>query len=92
MKRDLLTQKVCIPSSSKSFPSAAALQEHSRAGPSWVYRQQALREEHTECLHFSCLLGVSLVHSGDQAGDRWEVLYLSSPQGVGSGLPKVLCS
>lgn len=45
MKRDLPTQMVCVSSSSKSFPSNVALQEHSRAGPSWVYRQQALREE-----------------------------------------------
>lgn len=65
MKRDLPTQKVCVPSSSKSFPSATALQERSRAGPSWVYRQQALREEPSSlsarnvCILAACWVSLS---------------------------------
>lgn len=58
---------MCVSSSSKSFPSASAIQEHGRAGPSWEYRQQALREEPSSLITWNvCILAacwVSLFHS-----------------------------
>lgn len=59
MKRDLPTQKVCISSSSKSFPSAAALQEHSRAG----YTDNRLlgRSTRNVCILAACWVSLSSI-------------------------------